>query len=69
VRAVGETSSTRRSVMHIEKKSLVSKKIAVTRINAIQSINSRRIDLSKPAPVRVETCTHIKYMEIKMYGN
>jgi hypothetical protein len=39
--------------MLIEKKSLVSKKIAIARINAIHSC---RIDLSKPAPVRVEAC-------------
>ena len=37
----------------IEKKSLVSKKIAIARINAI---HSRRVDLSKPTPVRIETC-------------
>jgi hypothetical protein len=49
----------------MEKKSLVSKKIAIARINAIHAC---RIDLSKPAPVRVETCrrasgdTPVKYM-------
>jgi hypothetical protein len=37
----------------IEKKSLVSKKIAIARINAI---HARRVDLSKPTPVRIETC-------------
>ena len=35
----------------MEKKSLVSKKNAHA-----SKINSRRVDLSKPAPVRVETC-------------
>jgi hypothetical protein len=51
--------------MHIEKKSLVNKKVAAATIIAI---NSRRVDLSKPAPVRVETCrrasgdTLVKYM-------
>ena len=37
----------------IEKQPLVSKKIAIARINAIQS---RHVDLNKPAPVRIETC-------------
>jgi hypothetical protein len=37
----------------IEKKSLVIKKIAIARTNAIRSC---RVDLSKPAPVRIETC-------------
>jgi hypothetical protein len=49
--------------MHIEKKSLVSKKAATATIIAI---NSRRVDLSKPAPVRAETCTRVKYMVIMM---
>jgi hypothetical protein len=49
--------------MHIEKKSLVSKKAAAATICVI---NSRRMDLSKPAPVRVETRTRVKYMVIKM---
>ena len=39
--------------MHIEKKSLVSKRAAAATIIAI---NSRRVDLSRPAPVRVELC-------------
>jgi hypothetical protein len=51
--------------MHIEKKSLVNKKVATATNFAV---NSRRVDLSKPAPVRVETCrrasgdTRVKYM-------
>ena len=47
--------------MHIEKKSLVSKKAAAPTIIAI---HSRRVDLSKPAPDRLLTATcsgkHIK---------
>jgi hypothetical protein len=49
--------------MHIEKKSLVNNKVAAA---TIIDIHSRRVDLSKPAPVRVETCTRIKYMVIEM---
>ncbi len=49
--------------MHIEKKSLVSKKAAAATIIAI---NSRRMDLTRPAPVRVEMCTRVKYMVIEM---
>jgi hypothetical protein len=65
VKAVGETSSTRRSVMHIEKKSLVNNKVAAATIIAI---NSRPVDLSKPAPARVLTCAasgkHLKNVTI-----
>ena len=39
--------------MHIEKKSLVNNKVAAATIIAI---NSRLVDLRKPAPVRVEAC-------------
>ena len=39
--------------MRIEKKSLVNNKVGAATIIAI---NSRRVDLSKPASVRVETC-------------
>lgn len=39
--------------MHIEKKSLVSKRAAAATIIAI---HSRRVDLSKPAPDRLLTC-------------
>jgi hypothetical protein len=49
--------------MHIEKKSLVSKKAAAATICVV---NSRRMDLSKPEPVRVETCTRVKYMVIEL---
>jgi hypothetical protein len=56
-------SSTRRSVIHIEKKSFVNKKVAAA---TIIPINSRRVDLSKPEPVRVETYTRVKYMVIEM---
>jgi hypothetical protein len=48
--------------MHIEKKSLVNHKVAAATIIDIHS----RVDLSKPAPVRVETCTRVKYMVIEM---
>ncbi len=53
--------------MHIEKKSLVSKKAAAATICVR---NSRRMDLSKPAPARVLTATpyssgkHMKYVTI-----
>jgi hypothetical protein len=63
VKAVGETFFTRRTVMHMEKKSLVRKKAAAATIIAI---NTRRMDLSKPAPVRVETGTRVRYMVIEM---
>jgi hypothetical protein len=66
VKAVGETSSTRRSVMHIEKKSLVNNKVAAATIIAINS--QFRVDLSKPAPFRVLTCAasgkHLKNVTI-----
>ena len=39
--------------MHIEKKSLVSKKAAAATIIAS---NSRRVDLSKPVPDRAAVC-------------
>jgi hypothetical protein len=39
--------------MHIEKKSLVSKKAAAATIIAI---HSRRVHRSKPAPARLLTC-------------
>ena len=50
----------------IEMKSLVSKKIAIARINAI---HARRVDLSKPTPVRIETCRasgdkHLRYLRL-----
>jgi hypothetical protein len=48
VKVVSETPSTRRSAMSIEKKSLVIKKAATT--SKANSIKSRRVDLSKPAP-------------------
>ena len=52
--------------MLIEKKSLVSKRIAIARINAIHSC---RVDLSKPAPVRIEPCRasggkNVKYLTL-----
>jgi hypothetical protein len=51
--------------MHIEKKSLVNNKVAAATIIAI---NSRRVDLSKPAPARVLTCAasgkHLKNVTI-----
>ncbi len=49
--------------MHIEKKSLVNNKVAAA---TIIDIHSRRVDLSKLPPVRVETCTRVKYMVIEM---
>jgi hypothetical protein len=53
--------------MHIEKKSLVNKKVAAATIVAI---NSRRVDLSKPAPVRLlAACSsgkHIKRLVLEM---
>ncbi len=51
--------------MHIEKKLLVNKKVAAATIIAT---NSRRVDLSKPASFRVQTCMRssggrpVKYM-------
>jgi hypothetical protein len=39
----------------IEKKLLGSKKVATAKIIAINSIYARRLDLSRPAPVRVLT--------------
>jgi hypothetical protein len=51
--------------MHIEKKSLVNNKVAAATIIAI---NSRPVDLSKPAPARVLTCAasgkHLKNVTI-----
>jgi hypothetical protein len=49
--------------MHIEKKSLDNHKVATA---TIIDIHSRRVDLNKPAPVRVETCSRVKYMVIEM---
>jgi hypothetical protein len=51
--------------MRVEKKSLVNNKVAAA---TIIDIHSRRVDLTRPAPVRVETCrrasgdTRVKYM-------
>ena len=46
--------------MHIEKKSLVNNKVAAATIIAI---NSRRVDLSKPAPApRLLTASSGKYI-------
>ena len=50
----------------MEKKSLVGKKNAPA--SKSNSLHSRRVDLSKPAPARVETCRRasgdspVKYM-------
>jgi hypothetical protein len=53
--------------MQIEKKSLVSKRIAIAKINTIKS---RCVDLAKPAPSRELTTTcsgkHIKDVTIEM---
>jgi hypothetical protein len=50
--------------MHIEKESLVNKKVAAATIIAINSINSRRLDLSKPASVRVlAACSSGKHIK------
>jgi hypothetical protein len=50
--------------MHIEKNSLFNKTAApASKANFTHSL---RVDLSKPAPVRVETCTRVKYMAIEM---
>lgn len=55
----------------IEMKPLGSKKVAAAKIIAINSIYARRVDLSKPAPVRVLTGAasgkHRKVIPIYMY--
>jgi hypothetical protein len=50
---MSETPSPRISVMHIEKKSLFSKMAAPA--SKANFTHSRRVDLSKPNPVRVLT--------------